>query len=77
MKSAAVDLNHELQSLDASSAIQFKQAMLMMLRALKSAKSIERPTFGERIAGHPAINSWPKELDGDEHVRKLRAEWEN
>jgi hypothetical protein len=77
MKSATLDLNHELQSLDASSAIQFKQAMLMMLRALKSAKSQVRPTFAERIAGHPAISTWPTEVDGDEYARKLRAEWED
>ena len=77
MKSIALDLDHELESLDRTSALEFKQAMLAMLRLVKSRRAEQgRAPFAERIAGHPAIGTWPADVDADGHVERLRAEWE-
>lgn len=72
-----LDLEHELESLDQQSALQFKQAVLAMLRLVK-ARQVDRmqAPFSERIARHPAIGTWPANVDADQHIANLRGEWE-
>jgi len=76
MKSLTLDLDHELESLDHESAMQFKQAMFTMLRLVKTRQG-NRPQspFSERIAHHPAIGTWPANVDADKHIADLRDEW--
>jgi len=75
MKSISLDLDRELASLDQSTAAQFKHAVLAMMRLVKAGQARKSQPFGERIARHPAIGTWPAHLDGDKHIATLRDEW--
>lgn len=77
MKTMTLDLDHELESLDQQSATQFKQAVLAMLRLVKARQTDRAQVpFSERIARHPAIGTWPANVDADKHIAGLRDEWD-
>ena len=73
----SLDLDHELETLDHQTALQFKKAVMAMLQLVK-AKQVDRPQapFAERIARHPAIGTWPTNIDVDGHISNLREEWD-
>jgi hypothetical protein len=78
MNALTLQLENEIASLDERSAIQFRQAMLTMLKLLKKQVVVESELpFSERIAQHRAIGSWPADLDGDQHIAALRNEWDH
>lgn len=77
MKSISLDLDRELASLDPPAAQQFKQAVQAMLRlVMERQQKKNRLPFSERVARHPAIGTWPSNLNADQHIAKLRNEWE-
>ena len=78
MKSVTLNLDRELASLDKTAALQFKQAVMAMLRLIKGrqAQRSEAP-FAERISKHEAIGTWPAHVDVDQHITSLRDEWES
>lgn len=77
MNRIALEIDRELESLDRQSAWRFEQAMQAMLRLVKAQQKPQlQPTFAERIASHPAIGTWPKDIDIDEHVAATREEWD-
>lgn len=77
MKPVSLDLDHELKSLDQVTALQFKRTVRAMLRLVKAQQSSQpKAPFSERIARHPAIGTWPVNLNGDQHLARLRDEWE-
>ncbi|MCB1235060.1 MAG: hypothetical protein KDM91_08310 [Verrucomicrobiae bacterium] len=77
MKALSIEVNREIDSLDPREAAEFRAAIASILRLIRERRAPEnRPPFSKRIAGHPAIGTWPAELDADAHVTKLRDEWE-
>jgi hypothetical protein len=73
MSTVTLNLEREMASLDEESAEQFQQAMLTMLRLVKSRRAVKsQAPFYERIAGHPAIGTWPEGLGADEHIASVR-----
>ncbi len=77
MNTLAADIERELRHMDRESARSFERAVRQMLLLMKTrtVKSTGLP-LGERIKNHPAIGTWPKNLDPDTHIATLRAEWE-
>jgi hypothetical protein len=75
MKSISLDLDRELATLDHSTAAQFKHAVLAIMRLVKAGQVRKTQPFAERIARHPAIGTWPAELDADKHIAQVRDEW--
>jgi hypothetical protein len=78
MKSVSLNLDQELASLDQTAALQFKQAVMAMLRLVKDRQAMrsEAPFF-DRIARHEAIGTWPANVDVDQHIASLRDEWDS
>jgi hypothetical protein len=72
-----LNLDAELASLDHNTALQFKHAVMAMLRLVKVRQAEKRGApFAERVARHPAIGTWPSERNIDQHIAQLRDEWE-
>ncbi len=77
MKTVTLNLDAELASLDQSTALQFKHAVMAMLRLVKVRQAAKHAApFAERIAHHAAIGTWPAERNVDQHIAELRDEWE-
>lgn len=77
MKPLTLDLDEELAALDPRTALQFRQTVQSLLRLVKAGpQTSSRASFTARIAGHPAIGSWPVTMDADDYVSKLREEWD-
>ena len=78
MSTLALEIEKELDSLEPESARRFERAVREMLLRAKAGWTQKKPApFGERIARHPAIGTWPASLDADRHLQELRHEWEN
>lgn len=76
MKTMTLDLNRELAELDEQTALQFIQAVQVMLKMVKSRQTNARTVpFHDRIVWHPAIGTWPAQVSVDEHIANLREEW--
>ncbi len=77
MKTVTLNLDTELASLDQNTALQFKHAVMAMLRLVKVRQAEKREIpFAERIARHAAIGTWPAVRNVDQHIAELRDEWE-
>jgi hypothetical protein len=76
MNAAHLDLEAELASMAPADAQRFRQAVRAMLSVWKSRSKGTQQNLGHRISSHPAIGTWPKDSDVDQHIAKLRSEWE-
>ena len=77
VEKVTLNLDAELAGLDPRTAMRFKLAVMAMLRVVKARETSKHDApFGERIARHPAIGTWPAELAVDQHIAELREEWE-
>ena len=77
MTALATDIDRELNAMDQDSAQRFERAVRHMLLLMKNRSANRtRSPLPERIANHPAIGTWPKDLDPDSHIAAVRAEWE-
>ena len=77
MNALTADIERELHGMDQESARSFERMVRQMLHHVK-ARAVQKTSLplGERLKNHPAIGTWPKNLDPDAHVAALRAEWE-
>lgn len=76
MEPISPDLDRELASLDESTATLFKHTVLAMVRTVKAEQARKARPFAERIAGHPAIGTWPAGRNVSAHIGALRQEWD-
>ena len=78
MSTLALEIEKELGSLDQESARHFERAVREMLLMAKACQPRKTPVpFSERIVCHPAIGTWPADLDVERHLSEVRNEWEN
>jgi hypothetical protein len=78
MSTLALEIEKELSSLEPESARHFERAVREILLMAKSSHLRQTPVpFSARIARHPAIGTWPADLDVDRHLTGLRNEWES
>jgi hypothetical protein len=76
MKLLTLDLDRELAALDHQTAAKVVHAMHVMLDLVKQRGGVgQRKSFSQRIEKHPAIGTWPSNLDVDAHIAQLRNEW--
>jgi hypothetical protein len=80
MSSLASEIEEELQYLEPETARQFERVVRDMLHLVKTQhapKEKTTTTLADRLRHHPALGTWPPELDPDAHVDALRQEWED
>jgi hypothetical protein len=77
MKSITMDLAREVDALDDATAHHFVRIALGMLKMIKGREDAGRISIGpECWLSHPAIGSWPQEVEIDTHLAELRKEWD-
>ena len=76
MNAIALEIDHELKTLDEESARHFALAVRALLRLAKARQNkLPRVPFSQRIVTDAAIGTWPAGRDVDQHIAALREEW--
>jgi hypothetical protein len=77
MKAITMDLAREVDPLDDATAHSFVHLARGMLKMIKGREDAGRISIGpECWLSHPAIGTWPKDMEIDAHIAQLRKEWE-